>query len=66
MSNKRKKCENPLETCILLNNVADILINRQVAKKITTEEALKILEQCEDLGLVHHADNASEEFSFIY
>jgi len=60
-----RKCENPLETCILLNDVADIVIKRGVARKITTEEALNILDHCEDLGLVHHADNASKGFSFI-
>jgi ferredoxin/DNA-binding Lrp family transcriptional regulator len=60
-----RHCENPLETCILLNEVAEIVIKRQIARKITTEEALSILEHCEDLGLVHHTDNASEGLSFI-
>lgn len=60
-----RKCANPLETCILLDSVAEILIKRQVARKLTTEEALDILERCEDLGLVHHADNASEGITFI-
>lgn len=60
-----RHCEYPLETCILLNDVAEILIKRQIARKISTEEALSILEHCEDLGLVHHADNASEGLSFI-
>jgi len=60
-----RNCDYPLETCILLNDVAEILIKRGVARKITTEEALKILTQCEDLGLVHHVDNALDELSFI-
>ena len=60
-----RHCDYPLETCILLNDVAEILIKRQIARKITTKEALSILEYCEDLGLVHHTDNASEGLSFI-
>jgi formate hydrogenlyase subunit 6/NADH:ubiquinone oxidoreductase subunit I len=48
-----------------LNDVAEILVKRGVARKITIEEALSIIERCEDLGLVHHADNASHGFSFI-
>jgi ferredoxin len=62
---RARRCKNPLETCILLNETASILIKRGVAREITHEEALNILEQCEDLGLVHHADNASEGFNFI-
>lgn len=62
---RARRCNNPLETCILLNETASILIERGVAREITHEEALNILEHCEDLGLVHHADNASEGFNFI-
>lgn len=62
---RARRCNNPLETCILLNETANILIERGVAKGISCEEALNILEQCEELGLVHHVDNASEGFNFI-
>jgi len=60
-----KRCNNPLETCLLLDDVADIVIKRGVVRKITVEEALEITEKCEDLGLVHHTDNASESLHFI-
>ncbi len=53
-----KECEHPLETCFVFNEFAEGLIDSGLAREITTEEALKILRHCEEIGLVHNVDNA--------
>jgi electron transport complex protein RnfB len=54
-------CEHPLETCLVFNELADTLINYGTARRIDYEEAMQILWQCEELGLVHNVDNCQEE-----
>ena len=53
-----RNCDNPTDVCILFDDFAEIFIDRGVAERISKEEALKILERCEELGLVHHLNNA--------
>lgn len=62
---RERRCNNPLETCLLLDDAATITIKQGVAKKKPVGETLRILEQCEDLGLVHSTNNASEGIQFI-
>ena len=60
-----RKCDNPLETCINLGEAARYTLERGVARRITSEEALKMLEQFRDLGLVHQTPNASQGLQVI-
>ena len=60
-----RRCNNPLEVCISLNESAERLLERRVARELTKEEALSIFNICEDLGLVHQVDNASHGVSWI-
>jgi Na+-translocating ferredoxin:NAD+ oxidoreductase subunit B len=48
-----RKCNSPMETCIALNEMAEYFQSRKVGRKIDTQEALNILEYCEEHGLVH-------------
>lgn len=48
-----KNCENPLDTCLLLDKEAEYLISRGYAKKISLEEAKRVLEIANKAGLVH-------------
>jgi len=62
---RARRCDNPTETCLLLDEVAVIALERNIARKITVEEAIEILTRCEDLGLVHNTNNASHGLQFI-
>lgn len=46
-------CDNPKETCILLDNVACKLLERGVARKISLEKAEEVLLQANEYNLVH-------------
>lgn len=54
-----KKCNNPLENCLQLNKGAEYTIKRGTGKKIDVEQALRILKEAEDHGLVHMTENRS-------
>ena len=56
-----RRCDNPTDVCLLFNEFADIIIERDVAKRISKEEALSIVKRCEDLGLVHQLNNMEPE-----
>jgi ferredoxin/DNA-binding MarR family transcriptional regulator len=47
------RCDNPKETCILLDDVASNLLERGVARKITLEKAEKVLSEADEHNLVH-------------
>jgi NAD-dependent dihydropyrimidine dehydrogenase PreA subunit len=62
---RSRRCNNPLETCIGLNETAKYALERGVARELTREEALSILNMCEELGLVHEVDHASHGGGWI-
>ena len=51
-------CEHPIEVCLKFDDLADYLIERGLGREITREEALAIIKQSEEAGLVHFVDNA--------
>ena len=56
-----KGCDYPLECCFVFNAMAQTLIENGFARKIEFDEAVEILKNCEDLGLVHNVDNCEGE-----
>jgi ferredoxin len=44
----------PMERCFLFGVYADFLIEKGYGRKVTREEAIDILNKCEDAGLVHN------------
>jgi len=48
-----RNCNNPVDTCILLDEEAEYLISRGYAKRISLEESKKVLEIANEAGLVH-------------
>ena len=56
-----KPCQHPLEVCIKFNELAEYVINKELGREITRTEALKIIKQSEDSGLVHFVDNATRD-----
>jgi NAD-dependent dihydropyrimidine dehydrogenase PreA subunit len=55
---RERRCNNPLETCISLNDLADYVISRDIGREISVEKAFKIINNCENLGLVHQTVNS--------
>ncbi len=51
-------CDHPSEVCMKFDDMAKYLIERGLARQITKEEALEIIKQSEEAGLVHFVDNA--------
>ena len=53
-------CAHPLDTCMTFNELAQGLVKTGYGRKIDYEEAMRIVRQCEEAGLVHHVDNCLE------
>jgi ferredoxin len=52
-----KKCDSPMEVCIQLDKAAEYSLSRGVGRRIDHDEALKILKESQDAGLVHTSEN---------
>lgn len=50
-------CKHPLEVCMAFAPIPGVFDNSAVGRAISKEEALKILAECEEAGLVHITDN---------
>ena len=50
-------CDHTVETCMLLDGIGESQIERGCAKKISYEEAMAIVDQAEEEGLVHRTEN---------
>jgi Pyruvate/2-oxoacid:ferredoxin oxidoreductase delta subunit len=61
----KKKCEHPLETCMVFDYYADYMVERGFGKYLTIEEALQLLEETERAGLVHSTINTQTRPQFI-
>ena len=55
-----KTCAHPLETCLQFETFADYYVENKMARWITTDEALAILKQSEEEGLVIHILNSQK------
>ena len=54
-----KRCDKPLEVCLQLNRGAEYTIKRGTGRQVSVDEALDILKQARDAGLVHMTENTS-------
>jgi len=48
-----KPCTKPVNNCMLLGESARFSVNKRFARRLTREEAVKIIDQAEAAGLVH-------------
>lgn len=53
-----KTCSHPLETCIQFDSFADYYVENGMARYISTDEALSMLNHMEEEGLVIHITNS--------
>lgn len=62
---RARRCDHPSEVCLSFDMAADMLIQRKFARKISKEEAFKVIKIAEEAGLVHCVDNKQEGLVFI-
>ena len=48
-----QRCDNPVETCFLINDAADAYLERRIGRQVSLEEAEEILRYANERGLVH-------------
>lgn len=53
-------CHQPIEVCFLLGFYAEYYIEQGWARRVSQEEALKILEEAEEAGLVHQIPDTQD------
>ena len=60
-----KPCSYPMDVCLSFGQGADYLIRNNISREIGKSEALDILTQCRELGLVQMGDNVKRNATFI-
>jgi len=60
-----KKCDHPLETCLVFGSVAEFMVERGFGRYLSVEEALELLEKMDEAGLVHNTMNTQTRPNFI-
>ena len=58
-------CDHPVENCLVFAPVEGVFDHSQVGRAITKEEALQILRETEEAGLVHTTGNYRDEHNYI-
>ena len=58
-------CDHPVENCLTFAPVEAAFSNSEVSRAITKDEALRILHEAEDAGLVHSTGNYRDNHSYI-
>ncbi len=56
----KRKCKHELEVCIKYDDLAEYLIEKNIGREVSRQEAIEITRRCEEKGLVHLVDNARE------
>jgi ferredoxin len=62
---RARKCERPLETCLQIGKAAEYALERGTGRQVSKEEAMQILSQAEEAGLVHVTLNKADGMYFI-
>ncbi len=57
---RERKCGVPVQVCINVGRTAQYNVNRGAGKKITLEEALKVIEETDKYPMVHFSLNQAE------
>ena len=53
-----QKCHGPLDTCFMFDMMADVFVSQGIARKLTVDEAIALVDKAEDEGQVHTAMNS--------
>lgn len=60
-----KQCSHPVETCLVFSEAEHAFDRSKVDRALTKEEALKILRETEEAGLVHSSGNYRDGVEYI-
>jgi len=60
-----KGCDHPVESCLVFAPVEGAFDHSEVDRAITKEEALRILREAEEAGLVHSTGNYRDRHNYI-
>ncbi len=60
-----KKCDKPTDNCIAFGSLGKFFVGSGAGREVSKEEALKVLDQTEEDGLVHTTNNVKEAITFI-
>jgi Na+-translocating ferredoxin:NAD+ oxidoreductase subunit B len=58
-------CDAPRDVCLVFEATGRFLVERGYAREIGREEAMKVLDQAEEAGLVHTSGNSQDRAAFI-
>jgi len=59
------KCDKRLEACLQINRAADYALTRGTGRQLTAEQAIDLVRQCEEDGLIHVVMNKQSVDHFI-
>ena len=59
------KCDRPIEVCLQIGKAAEYNLDRGTGRRVTQAEALQILKDSEEAGLMHVTMNRSADMHFI-
>ncbi|MGC9325936.1 MAG: 4Fe-4S dicluster-binding protein [Desulfomonilia bacterium] len=65
MSYIGKGCDHTVENCLHFNDMARYMVEQGMAREVTKDEAISILEDADEEGLVHSCDNLNGYLSTI-
>ena len=57
-----RRCDHPLETCLLINDMADAWVEASKAQRISLEQAEEVLRKANVHGLVHQTAYNPEQY----
>lgn len=60
-----KNCDKPLDVCLSFDGAARFLAERGMAKFISMDEALQVLRESDEAGLVHTGSNIADRLVFM-
>jgi len=60
-----KGCDHPVENCLMFAPIKSVFDHGQVSKPISKEEALRILQEAAEAGLVHCPGNYRDDVHYI-
>lgn len=60
-----KACDRPLEVCLTLDSAAESMSRAGIARPISNDEGMRILEQCREAGLVQIGDNVQRGVTYM-
>ncbi len=60
-----RNCDNPLETCMVFNDICEYLASRNIARIISKDEMKQLLREFDEAGLVHQMNNSKDKIDII-